>query len=215
MSLRQRTATIQRGRGKDFLHAHNEEDSSSGLFQVSSYHAETSVRHIPVKTWALQPDARKFYFHSMADTATRLNEDLKNAMRAKDGMALNTLRAVKSAIKNAAIEKGGSDTELEEGEVIAVIRKQIKQRRESMDQFNKAGREELAHKEESEINLLEDYLPSPLSTKEIDELVDATIAECNASSRSDMGKVMKILQERTAGRADGKALSQAVMKQLA
>ena len=150
----------------------------------------------------------------MADTATRLNEDLKNAMRAKDGMALNTLRAVKSAIKNAAIEKGGSDTELEEGEVIAVIRKQIKQRRESMDQFNKAGREELAHKEESEINLLEDNLPSPLSTKEIDELVDATIAECNASSRSDMGRVMKILQERTAGRADGKALSQAVMKQL-
>ncbi|MCH2331794.1 MAG: GatB/YqeY domain-containing protein, partial [Roseibacillus sp.] len=181
-------------------------------FQVTMHKPPSDTS--PVKTWALQPDARKFYFHSMADTATRLNEDLKNAMRAKDGMALNTLRAVKSAIKNAAIEKGGSDTELEEGEVIAVIRKQIKQRRESMDQFNKAGREELAHKEESEINLLEDYLPSPLSTKEIDELVDATIAECNASSRSDMGRVMKILQERTAGRADGKALSQAVMKQL-
>lgn len=151
----------------------------------------------------------------MADTATRLTEDLKNAMRAKDSMALNTLRAVKSAIKNAAIEKGGADTSLEEGEIVGIIRKQIKQRRESMDQFNKAGRSELAQNEESEITLLEQYLPSPLSPEEIDELVQASITECNASSRADMGKVMKVLQEKTAGRADGKALSQAVMKQLA
>ncbi|HBM77322.1 MAG TPA: glutamyl-tRNA amidotransferase [Verrucomicrobiales bacterium] len=151
----------------------------------------------------------------MADTANRLTEDLKNAMRAKDSMALNTLRAVKSAIKNAAIEKGGADAILDEGEIVGIIRKQIKQRRESMDQFNKAGRLELAQKEESEIGLLEHYLPSPLSLEEIDELVNSAIAECNASARSDMGKVMKILQEKTAGRADGKTLSQAVMKQLA
>ena len=103
----------------------------------------------------------------MADTATRLTEDLKTAMRAKDSMALNTLRAVKSAIKNAAIEKGGADTTLEEGEIVGIIRKQIKQRRESMDQFNKAGRSELAQNEESEITLLEQYLPSPLSPEEI------------------------------------------------
>ena len=151
----------------------------------------------------------------MADTATRLTEDLKNAMRAKDSMALNTLRAVKSAIKNAAIEKGGADTTLEEGEIVSIIRKQIKQRRESMDQFNKAGRSELAQNEESEITLLEQYLPSPLSPEEINELVQAAITECNASARADMGKVMKVLQKKTAGRADGKALSQAVMKQLA
>ena len=151
----------------------------------------------------------------MADTATRLTEDLKKAMRAKDSMALNTLRAVKSAIKNAAIEKGGADTTLEEGEIVGIIRKQIKQRRESMDQFNKAGRSELAQNEESEITLLEQYLPSPLSPEEINELVQAAITECNASARADMGKVMKVLQEKTAGRADGKALSQAVMKQLA
>ena len=151
----------------------------------------------------------------MADTANRLTEDLKNAMRAKDSMALNTLRAVKSAIKNAAIEKGGADAILDEGEIVGIIRKQIKQRRESMDQFNKAGRLELAQKEESEIGLLEHYLPSPLSLEEIDELVNSAIAEGNASARSDMGKVMKILQEKTAGRADGKTLSQAVMKQLA
>ena len=116
----------------------------------------------------------------MADTATRLTEDLKNAMRAKDSMALNTLRAVKSAIKNAAIEKGGADTTLEEGEIVGIIRKQIKQRRESMDQFNKAGRSELAQNEESEITLLEQYLPSPLSPEEINELVQAAITECNA-----------------------------------
>ena len=151
----------------------------------------------------------------MADTATRLTEDLKNAMQAKDSMALSTLRAVKSAIKNAAIEKGGADAVLDEGEIVGIIRKQIKQRRESMDQFSKAGRLELAQKEESEITLLEKYLPSPLSPEEIDELVHAVITECNASSRADMGKVMKVLQEKTAGRADGKALSQAVMKQLA
>jgi len=151
----------------------------------------------------------------MADTAQRLTEDLKNAMRAKDSMALNTLRAVKSAVKNAAIEKGGADAVLDEGEVVGIIRKQIKQRRESMDQFNKAGRSELAQKEESEIALLEQYLPSPLSPAEIDEFVNAAIAECNASSRADMGKVMKLLQDKTAGRADGKALSQAVMQHLA
>jgi hypothetical protein len=136
-------------------------------------------------------------------------------MRAKDSMALNTLRAVKSAIKNAAIEKGGADAILDEGEIVGIIRKQIKQRRESMEQFNKAGRSELAQKEGSEIGLLEHYLPSPLSLEEIEKLVKDTITECNASSRSDMGKVMKILQEKTAGRADGKILSQAVMKQLA
>ena len=117
--------------------------------------------------------------------------------------------------KNAAIEKGGADATLEEGEIVGIIRKQIKQRRESMDQFNKAGRLELAQKEESEITLLEKYLPSPLSPEEIDGLVNAAITECNASSRADMGKVMKVLQEKTAGRADGKALSQAVMNQLA
>ena len=150
----------------------------------------------------------------MADIATQLTEHLKNAMRAKDSVALNTLRAVKSAIKNAAIEKGGADAELDEGAIVNIIRKQIKQRRESVEQFTKAGRTELADQEEAEIAILEHYLPAPLSPEEVDELVATAIEESGASSRSDMGKVMKILQERTAGRADGKSLSQAVMKQL-
>ena len=150
----------------------------------------------------------------MADIATQLTEHLKNAMRAKDPVALNTLRAVKSAIKNAAIEKGGADAELDEGETVNIIRKQIKQRRESVEQFTKAGRTGLADQEEAEIAILEHYLPAPLSPEEVDELVAGAIEESGASTRSDMGKVMKILQERTAGRADGKSLSQAVMKQL-
>ena len=150
----------------------------------------------------------------MADIATQLTEHLKNAMRAKDPVALNTLRAVKSAIKNAAIEKGGADAELDEGAIVNIIRKQIKQRRESVEQFTQAGRTELADQEEAEIAILEHYLPAPLSPEEVDELVATAIEESGASSRSDMGKVMKILQERTAGRADGKSLSQAVMKQL-
>ena len=150
----------------------------------------------------------------MADIATQLTEDLKNAMRARNPVALNTLRAVKSAIKNAAIEKGGADGELDAGEIVTLIRKQIKQRRESVEQFTKAGRTELVDQEESEITILEHYLPAPLSAEEVNELVIAAIEESGASTRADMGKVMKILQERTAGRADGKSLSQAVMKQL-
>ena len=150
----------------------------------------------------------------MADIANQLTEHLKNAMRAKDSVALNTLRAVKSAIKNAAIEKGGADAELDEGAIVNIIRKQIKQRRESLEQFTKAGRSELADQEQAEISILEHYLPSPLSPEEVDDLVAKAIEESGASTRSDMGKIMKILQERTAGRADGKSLSQAVMKQL-
>jgi len=150
----------------------------------------------------------------MADIATQLTEDLKNAMRARNPVALNTLRAVKSAIKNAAIEKGGADGELDAGEIVTLIRKQIKQRRESVEQFTKAGRTELVDQEESEITILEHYLPAPLSAEEVNELVITAIEESGASTRSDMGKVMKILQERTAGRADGKSLSQAVMQHL-
>ena len=150
----------------------------------------------------------------MAEIANTLTEDLKTAMRAKDSIALGTLRAVKSAIKNAAIEKGGADAELDEGEIVSLIRKQIKQRQDSHEQFTKAGRSELAEQESAEIAILERYLPSTLSPEEVENLVTAAIKEAAASSRADMGKVMKIVQERAAGRADGKTLSQAVMQKL-
>ena len=135
-------------------------------------------------------------------------------MKARDAVALNTLRALKSALKNAAIEKGGADTELDETETSGIIRKQVKQRRDSVEQFEKAGRQELADNEKSEIAILETFLPAALTAGELTALVEAAVAETGASTRADMGRVMKLLQERTAGRADGKALSQEVMKLL-
>jgi hypothetical protein len=150
----------------------------------------------------------------VAALANQLNEDLKDAMRAKDTLALGTLRAVKSALKNAAIELGGADTVLDETQTVSIIRKQIKQRQDSVEQFSKAGRSELADKESAEIAILERYLPAALSAEEVNAMVQAAIAETGASSRAEMGKVMKILQEKSAGRVDGKTLSQAVMQAL-
>lgn len=145
----------------------------------------------------------------------QITEDIKTAMRAKETLALGTLRALKSALKNAAIEKGGADAELDDAEATAVIRKQVKQRQDSITQFEQAGRTELAEKEKSEIAVLEKYLPAALSQEELDQAVAEAIAETGATTRADMGKVMKVLQEKTAGRADGKTLSQAVQNKLA
>ena len=150
----------------------------------------------------------------MGELADQLTEDLKVAMRAKDTLALNTVRAVKSALKNASIEKGGADVELDRGEAISIVRKQIKQRQDSVEQFTKAGRTELAEQEEAEIGILERYLPAALSEEELTTMVAAAISETGATGRSDMGKVMKILQEQAAGRVDGRTLSQAVMQKL-
>ena len=151
----------------------------------------------------------------MATLSDQVTEDIKNAMRAKDTIALTTLRALKSAIKNSAIEKGGADAVLDDAEVTAVIRKQVKQRQDSIAQFEQAGRNELAEKEKSEIAILEKYLPAALTQEELDHAVAESIAETGATTRADMGKVMKVLQEKTGGRADGKTLSQAVQNKLA
>lgn len=150
----------------------------------------------------------------MGTISNKISEDLKTAMRAKDTRALNTLRALKSAIKNAAIAKGGADTELDDTEETSIVRKQVKQRQDSIEQFESAGRTELADVEKAEITILERYLPAALSAEELSAMVDAAVTESGASSRADMGKVMKILQEKTSGRADGKTLSQEVMKRL-
>lgn len=149
---------------------------------------------------------------SLVDTITA---DMKAAMRDRNKVTLNTLRAIKAAITNAAIDKAGAGTELPENEVINIIRKQIKQRQDSVDQYEKAGRNELAETERKEISILENYLPQPLSDEEIDAAVAEAIKETSAESRKDIGKVMKVLQEKTGGRADGKTLSQRVMQHLA
>ena len=145
----------------------------------------------------------------------QIMNDLKEAMKQKDQAAMTTLRALKSAIKYAAIEKVGADGELPEIDAIAVVRKQIKQRRDSVDQFTAGGRPDLAASETAEITVLERYLPAALSDAETEALVASVIAELGASSKQDMGRVMKALQDRSAGRADGKLLSQLVAKALA
>ena len=150
----------------------------------------------------------------MSELTQRITEDMKTAMREKNTVALNTVRMLKSAIKNAAIEKGGADAELTDAEVMAVVRKEVKKRQDSIEQYEAAGRDELADQEKAEIEVLNDYLPEPLSSEEIVSIVEAAIAELGATSRKEMGQVMKIVQEKTAGRADGKTLSQAVMSKL-
>ncbi|MEC8826909.1 MAG: GatB/YqeY domain-containing protein [Verrucomicrobiota bacterium] len=150
----------------------------------------------------------------MSELTQRITEDMKTAMREKNTVALNTVRMLKSAIKNAAIEKGGANAELTDAEVMAVVRKEVKKRQDSIEQYEAAGRDELADQEKAEIEVLNDYLPEPLSSEEIVNIVEAAIAELGATSRKEMGQVMKIVQEKTAGRADGKTLSQAVMSKL-
>lgn len=150
----------------------------------------------------------------MSDTAARIPEDIKTAMKAKDTTALNALRALKSALTNAAIEKGGLGTALEEAEVLAAIRKQIKQRVDSIDQFEKAGRPELAVSEKAEIEILSRYLPAALTEEQVLAIIEQAVTETGATGKADMGKVMKRSQELADGRADGKLLSAAVMKRL-
>ena len=145
---------------------------------------------------------------------TEISDQLKDAMRAKDAVGMNVLRALKSALKYAAIEKLGAEGELEGPDAIAVVRKQIKQRRDSVESFAANNRPELAEKELAEIAVLERFLPAAMTTAEIDTLTLAAIAETGATGKADMGKVMKLLQERTAGRADGKTLSQTVARLL-
>lgn len=150
----------------------------------------------------------------MSELSQQITEDMKTAMREKNAVALGAIRMLKSAIKNAAIEKGGADAELTDPEVVAVVRREVKKRQDSIEQYQSAGRVELAEQEEAEIGVLQAYLPEPLSESELTAIIDAAIAEVGATSRKEMGAVMKLVQDRTAGRADGKTLSQAVMAKL-
>jgi uncharacterized protein len=143
-----------------------------------------------------------------------IDADLKDAMRARDAERLSVLRLVKSAMMNASIEKRGGAGGLEDAEAVGVIRKQLKQRLDSIQSFEKGGRPELAAKERKEIEFLKEYLPLPLGEEEINQLVKDAIAQAGATSRAQMGAVMKIATEKAAGRADGKILSQAVQKAL-
>jgi uncharacterized protein YqeY len=142
----------------------------------------------------------------------RIDSDLKDAMRAKEAGKLAVLRMLKSALKYAAIEK--PDGGLDDSAATQVIRKQVKQRQDSIESFEKGGRPELAAKEREEMEILNSYLPKGLSAEELAALVRETIAEVGATSKAQMGVVMKAMQTKVAGRADGKSLSAEVQKQL-
>lgn len=138
--------------------------------------------------------------------------DLTAAMKAQDAGRTSTLRMVKAAMMNRQIEKGG---ELDDDDVQKLLRSLVKQRRDSIEQYEKAGRQELVDKEQAEINVIETYLPQAASAEEIDAAVAAAIAETGATSMKDMGKVMKAAQAALAGKnADGKTISEIVKSKL-
>jgi len=144
----------------------------------------------------------------------RVDSDLKEAMRAKEVTKLGVLRMLKSALKYAAIAKSDAEAELSDAEAVQVIRKQAKQRQDSIESFEKGGRAELADKEKQELAILNTYLPQGMSPDELAKVVRETIAELGATSKAQIGAVMKALQGKVAGRADGKTLSSEVQKQL-
>ena len=144
----------------------------------------------------------------------RVDSELKTAMREKNATKLGVLRMLKAALTNATIEKGGADSKLTDSEAIQVIRKQVKQRQDSIESFEKGGRAELAAKEKDELSILQSYLPQAMSADEISKIVRETIAEVGAGSKAQMGAVMKAVQAKVAGRADGKTLSAEVQNQL-
>jgi uncharacterized protein YqeY len=129
----------------------------------------------------------------------RITEDMKAAMRAKDMERLGTIRMITAAIKQREVDERVT---LDDAQVLSVIEKMIKTRKESLAQFKTGGREDLVEKEQKEIDLLQAYLPEQLSEAELDALVDQSIAETGAASIKDMGKVMTLLKQKAQGRAD-------------
>ncbi|HLR43249.1 MAG TPA: GatB/YqeY domain-containing protein [Pseudogracilibacillus sp.] len=142
----------------------------------------------------------------------KLNEDMKQAMRAKDKERLSVIRMVKASIQNEAI-KLGVDTLSEEDE-LTVLSREIKQRNDSLAEFKKAGRDDLAEKLDSEIGILQPYLPAQLSEAEVEEIVLATIEQVQATSKKDFGKVMQEVMPKVKGKTDGAVVQQLVQKHL-
>ena len=141
----------------------------------------------------------------------RIQEDVKNALRAHERERLGVLRLITAAVKQKEVDER---IELNDEQVLAVLDKMVKQRRESIEQFERAGREDLVVQERYELELIQGYLPEPLGEDELNSLIQAVISELGASSIRDMGPVMNALRGQVQGRADMKAVSQAVKNQL-
>jgi uncharacterized protein YqeY len=143
----------------------------------------------------------------------QLDAHLKEAMRAKEQLRVDTIRAIKSAVKYKEVE-GGEAKALDDAGIVKVVQSEMKKRRDASEQYRAASRVDLAEKEERELAILQVYLPQQLSADEVEKLVAEAIAETGATGPKDMGAVMKAVQPKTAGRADGKVVSELVKKKL-
>lgn len=147
----------------------------------------------------------------MAELFKKLQEEMKAAMKSGDKDRLSTIRMLISEIKKVQID---SKKELTDDEIVSILQKYVKQRKEAYEQYTKAGREDLAGKELKEIEIVQEFLPQPLSEKELVEIIDQTIAEVGATSIKDMGKVVKSVIEKVKGRAEGAVVSKIVKEKL-
>jgi len=147
----------------------------------------------------------------MSDLQNRINDDVKAAMRAKEKERLQTLRLITSAIKQIEVD---TRSEVDEDGVIAVLEKMLKQRKDSIEQFEKAGRDELADIEKAEVLIIKEYMPEQMSDADIDTLIDEAISSTGAASMKDMGKVMGMLKGQLAGKADMGTVSTKIKSRL-
>lgn len=141
----------------------------------------------------------------------QLMQDLKEAMKNKEDVRKSVITLIRAAVKQREVDER---VELSEEQVQDIIAKQLKQRRDSLEEFKKAGREDLIEQTQKEIDIITTYLPAQLSIEEIETLVDEAIAETGATSVKDMGKIMSVLNPKTKGRADGKVVNEVVRKKL-
>ena len=142
----------------------------------------------------------------------KINADLKEAMKAKDAVALRGIRAIKSSI--LLFKTSGTEEELDEANEIKILQKSLKSRRDSLEIYRQQNRPELASIEEEEIAIIERYLPEQISPEELAKIVSTVIKETNAAGMKDMGKVMGIVSQKLSGQAEGKVISEEVKKQL-
>lgn len=142
---------------------------------------------------------------------SRIQEQTKQAMRDKDKARLSTLRTLSAAIKQKEVDER---QELDDTQVISVVQKLVKQRKEALEQYQSAGRDDLARQEQNELEILKQFLPEPLSDQELDKIIEAAISETGVSSVKEMGTVMKTLKPRVEGRVDMGQLSQKVKAKL-
>lgn len=149
----------------------------------------------------------------MAGLKDRIGEDMRTAMKRRDQVRVSTLRMLMAAVKNAEVQ-GAQARELSDEEVVGVVGREAKRRKEAIEAYSGAGRADLAEKENAELAVLQEYLPEALSNVEVEAMVDAAIAETGATGPKQMGEVMKAVMPKVRGRADGAAISAIVKRKL-